>query len=132
MCYLWRELLRFVGKMGSAKACKPYVEVSAPKPEPTPVLEKVTCNCPEYRGSDFWNDPHRWCDREPDTERIWSDKERQCERTYRPIKTYFRIDNYYDGLGQMGLQQTVNYYGNMQQSSLSDLLSGLAGIGRVW
>lgn len=152
MCLLKRALLRFMGKLGSAKACKPYTEVSAPKPEPTPVLEKVTCNCPEYRGSDFWNDPHRWCSCDPTVERFWMLKQRPCERTYKPIKPSEPVDtsfaqalsnimqpNYLGQMqqqGQMGLQQDLYHRGARralyQQSNLLDLLQGIAGLGRVW
>lgn len=115
-----------------------------------PALEKVTCNCPPYRGTDFWNDPHRWCSRDPETERVWEDKpERSCERTYRPVKQeepvyepvgsvfdYMLTDEewakkYYPQLTQQLAQQQAsmqNYLGglhnqNNRQQYLGDLLS---------
>ena len=72
-----------MGKIGPGKVKLPPVPVSIA--EPAPALERVKCNCPEYKGSDFWNDPHRWCDRDRVTQKVWEDKqERDCERTYRP------------------------------------------------
>lgn len=50
-----------------------------------PEFERVLCDCPEYKGTDFWNDPHRWCDTDPVTQRIWENREfKNCERTVRP------------------------------------------------
>jgi hypothetical protein len=77
------------------------------------MLEKVKCNCPEYKGSDFWNDPHRWCDRDAEHERIWDDKPgRDCERTYRPVKAKEAVEQ------ALGLQQTgmQNYLGNFMRT----------------
>ena len=47
-------------------------------------FERVRCKCPPYRGSDFWNDPHRWCGVDPAHERFWEKAEADCERTVRP------------------------------------------------
>ena len=47
-------------------------------------FERVRCKCPPYRGSDFWNDPHRWCGIDPAHERFWEKAEADCERTVRP------------------------------------------------
>jgi hypothetical protein len=50
-------------------------------------LERVQCNCPPYKGSDFWNDPHRWCGVDAPKQRFWMKTgPTSCERTYRPVK----------------------------------------------
>lgn len=62
----------------------------AHRAKPEPEFERVHCDCPPYRGSDFWNDPHRWCDRDPAVDYIWRDKPRSCERTVRLKPAYLK------------------------------------------
>jgi hypothetical protein len=85
----WRRLVRFVASLFEDKwePRPPYVPLAEERQEPLDGLERVHCKCRAYHGTDFWNDPHRWCGVDPAHEAFWMKAgPRDCERTWRPTK----------------------------------------------
>lgn len=95
-------------------------------------FEPVKCKCPPYKGSDFWNDPHRWCGVDAPSQAFWMKSEpADCERTVRPVRVPVPIGSryyaeYQNAYSLGGLYQQQMAYA--QQSPFSSMMGTALGL----
>ena len=105
----------------------------------SPMYDRHTKPCPEYEGSDFWNDPHLWCGVEATKVLCWAEKPKQAcdiDADYSVSQAYWNqqraVQNAYAGNQLANFQQSL--YG--QQSPYANSLQNIgflnSPMGSIW